>query len=409
MIRGSKKLTLAAIYFTFFIDNLSWAIVFPIFAPYFLDAGNVLFSPDVSPATRSMILGFFLTAFSLGQLLGAPWIGEFADQHGRKKALGLAIFFTFLGIGASAWFMTANNLYGLFIARLVTGAFASSTSVCLSSISDLSENEGEKLKNFGHLSLAAGLAFVAGAFFGGKLADRGINPLFGESFPLWIASALAFLNFLFVLFAVRETVVQTERKKFCLFQGFQNIRLALKTKGLKEIYLIFFFFLFAWVVLFQFFPVLMVERFGFTSSNIGDMALFMGVCWAVGAGYLNKWALCRFPTKYILEFCLIGFAVLCTATLFFSQLYVLLGILGVCVVLGAVAWPICNSLVSNLSSQKIQGKALGMTQSIQSLAMTLGPAIAAPFFHISFSLPFLLSAVTCLVAIVLYYSLVKSS
>src|SRR5690606_34294193 len=62
-----KRLTLASVFFTFFIDNLCWAIVFPIFAPYFLDPENKLFTPDVSIAERTTMLGFFLMAFSLGQ------------------------------------------------------------------------------------------------------------------------------------------------------------------------------------------------------------------------------------------------------------------------------------------------------------------------------------------------------
>jgi MFS family permease len=76
MTEKKRKITLFSVYFTFFVDTLSWAIVFPIFAPYFLDPHNVLFSASVSTATRTTILGLFLMAFSFGQFLGAPIMGE---------------------------------------------------------------------------------------------------------------------------------------------------------------------------------------------------------------------------------------------------------------------------------------------------------------------------------------------
>ena len=60
-----RKLTFLSVYFTFFIDNLSWAVVFPIFAPYFLNESSDLFVPGTSVGTRSMVLGFFLMAFSV--------------------------------------------------------------------------------------------------------------------------------------------------------------------------------------------------------------------------------------------------------------------------------------------------------------------------------------------------------
>src|SRR5579872_5163889 len=99
------RLSLAAVFFTFFVDNLCWAIVFPILAPYFLDKDNRIFSPDVSDAARTAVFSLFIMAFSLGQFLGAPILGEYADRHGRKRALGVSVFFTLVGLSISAWSM----------------------------------------------------------------------------------------------------------------------------------------------------------------------------------------------------------------------------------------------------------------------------------------------------------------
>ena len=187
----SSKLSLAAIFFTFFIDNLCWSIVFPIFAPYFLDPNNVLFSSSIDEAMRNKILGFFLMAFSLGQFFGGPLVGEYADRSGRKKALAVSIVFTFIGLGVTAWSMKMHILWLLFFGRLMTGFFASNLSICLACISDLSATEKSKVKRFGMLSVLGGLSFILGALIGGKLSDPSLSSAFSPDLPLWIDSQIS--------------------------------------------------------------------------------------------------------------------------------------------------------------------------------------------------------------------------
>ncbi len=400
-----RKWTFISVYLTFFVDNVSWAVVFPIFAPYFLDPHN--FSPEVSSGTRTMILGFFLMAFSLGQFLGAPVIGEYADKHGRKKALTISVFFTLIGLALSAWSMQINNLYLLFAGRLITGIFASTTTVCLSCVSDLSENEKAKVKNFGYLSMIAGLAFVLGAFLGGKLSDKSISASFSANVPLWLAAGLTFINFFFVLFGFQETSIIHPNVRFHLLESFHHIKIALQTEKIKRIYSVYFLFLFAWTVLLQFFPVLTVEKFAFTNSNIADLALFMGICWAIGSGYLNKLLVHRFDAMIVLEVCLVVFAILCGMVIFPRHIYSVLAILGVCVILGGIAWPICTGQISNMAPREMQGKILGLSQSVQSFAMTLSPVIGGIAFQASLHLPFLIAAVISLAAVIIYYFILK--
>ncbi|PIS02505.1 MAG: hypothetical protein COT85_04885 [Chlamydiae bacterium CG10_big_fil_rev_8_21_14_0_10_42_34] len=407
MMTRKKKASLIAVYFTFFIDNLSWAIVFPIFAPYFLDPGNVLFSPEVTLGTRTMILGVFLMAFSLGQFFGAPVIGEYADKHGRRKALILSVFFTLIGLCLSAWSMHAKYLVWLFVGRLLTGVFASSNSVCLSCVADLSDTEKTKVKYFGYLSMIAGLAFLVGAFVGGKLADKTVDSSFFTAVPLWLAAGLTFLNFLFVLFGFRETTAIHPNARFHLMRAFQDIKTALETKKIKRTYLIYFLFLLAWIILLQFFPVLTVQKFAFTSSNIGDLALFIGICWSMGSGYLNKVLAKHFKSSITLEVCLVGFTILCGSVIFPHHIYELLPILGMCVIFGGIAWPICTGMISSMAPREIQGKILGVSQSVQSLAMAIGPVIGGIAYGISLNLTFLIASFFSLVAVITYYFMLK--
>lgn len=407
--RVEKKLSLISILSTFFIDNLGWAIVFPLFAPYFLDPQNNVFAADVSERTRTLILGFFLTAFSLGQFLGAPIVGEYGDRYGRKRALLMSGFFTCMGLILTAWSLQRNYLPLLFLGRLMTGFSASSTSVCLAAISDLSETETAKVKTFGYLAVSGGLSFVLGAFVGGKLSDPSLNSHFSLHFPIWISAALTALNFCLVFLFFRETSLIDLSVQFSWLECFKNIQRALKTEKIKRIYAIYFLFIVAWTLLFQFIPVIAVQRYAFTSSNIGDLALFMGICWAIGSGYLNRMLVGRFAPLSILEGCLIGFAVLSAVLVLPYHLYWVLAVLGCCTIIGGLAWPLCNGMISNAAPPQFQGKILGMSQSVQSFAAAIAPALGGVAFKFYPSLPFLLGALACLASVIIYFSLKEPS
>lgn len=406
MMADSKRLSFYTLCFTFFVDYLSWAVVFPIFAPYFLDVNDRVFSAFVPAGTRTMLLGFFLTAFSLGQFLGAPLIGEYADKHGRKKALMWSVLFVFLGLILTAYCMGINNLYGLFAGRLITGIFSSTTSLCLSCASDLSEDEKGKMKNFGTLSMLGGFAFVIGAFAGGKLSDPTISSSFSPNFPIWIAAGFTLINFIFIVVGFRETSEINPNVRFHVLESFQNIKLALKTEKIKRIYIIYFLFFTAWTILFQFIPVLTVEKFFYTNSNIGDLALFMGVSWAIGSGYLNHYFVHRFDSGRILELCLIGFTILCALIVYPKHIYSLMAVIGLCVIFGSIAWPICTGAISNTAPQQMQGKVMGLSQSVQSFAMSVGPVIGGIAFKSSLELPFFIaSGISFLAAAVYFFAL----
>lgn len=399
-----RRRSLGSIFFTFFVDNLAWSIVFPIFAPYFLDPTNKIFSPEVSLATRTTLLSFFLAIFPLAQFFGAPLIGEFADKEGRKKALTYTIFFSVIGLFLSAWSMKNGWLVFLFFSRLITGFFSGNLSICLASIADLAKEEKHRTKHFGYLAVVAGFSFIIGAFVGGKCSDSTEYALFNPAFPFWIGGVLMLLNFLFVLFLFKETKLPDPSTRFIFLESVYNIKKIFEIKRLTTIYMIYFFFLFSWNVLFQFTPVLVVKNFAFSNSDIGDMAAFMGICWAIGSGGINKFLLKVFKGAKILEGSIILFTIFAALLIVPKSVTVLLILLGICVVCAGMAWPICTNIISLKAGENMQGKVLGISQSMQSLAMATSPLVGV-LTQISFTLPFLSAALFSLIAGILYFRL----
>jgi DHA1 family tetracycline resistance protein-like MFS transporter len=400
---SKRKISFSAILFTFFVDNLGWSIVFPIFAPLFLDPNNQIFSADIEVSTRTIILGVFLAAFPLAQFFGAPLLGEFADKSGRKKALVLSIILTLVGYVISAWSIQVRNLTLLFIGRIVTGLFSGNLSVCLATISDLSISEKAKTRNFGFLSVLAGFSFILGAFLGGKFSDSTVFKYFNAALPLWIASFLSLINLFFIIFAFKETIEIKKHVKFDLLEGIHNIQEALKTKNIKIIYVIYFLFVFGWTILFQFSPVLVVKKFHFTNSRIGDLAAFMGICWAIGAGPINKFLSKLFSPFKILDVALLIFTILCGLVGFPRSIVGVILLLGACVTIGGLAWPLCATIISNRAPRRMQGKIMGMSQSMQSLAMAISPIIGGLSDKINVYFTFLIAALASLIAGLIYF------
>ena len=237
-----QKSSLFSVFFTFAVDNLGATIVFPIFAPLFLDPSKGLLGASVSSTYKTTLLGFFLGIYPFMQFIFAPILGEYADHHGRKRALLLTTFLTFLGYGLSVYGIHQHSLFWIFFARLIMGIGAGNLSICLSSLSDLSPSKKKKIRYYSYGSAIAGFTFILGPFVGGKLSDPTVYPLFDSAFPMLIGAILALINVIFILIAFAETLGTPSKKPFDLIKGIHNIQTALKTERIRPLYLIYFFF-----------------------------------------------------------------------------------------------------------------------------------------------------------------------
>lgn len=392
--KRKRSLTLIAILCTFFVDNLSWSIVYPVFAPFFLNPSAGAFSSPVTIATRTAVLGLYLSVFHFAQFLFSPLIGEFSDRNGRRKAFLYTIFCTFIGCALSAIGMQRKSLMLLFFGRAVTGVFSGNLSICLAAIADLSEKSGRKLTHFGHMALVAGSAFIFGAYLGGKLSDHTLSPYFFLALPFWISGLMTFLNYLFVFCFFNEPFVKNREIKFHLSEGFKNIATALRAPNIKRLYLIYFLFLLAWNVVLQFSPILAVTAFGFSTSELGNFIAFLGICWGIGSGILTKPCLQWFNNRSVLWSCLLLFSLCAFLIIFPQKPLVFMALVGASVMISGVAWPVCTEMISSKANKNMQGKVLGLSQSIQSFAMGLAP-LAALLTYAAERVPFTLGGVLC--------------
>jgi len=71
--------------------------------------------------------------------------------------------------------------------------------------------------------------------------------------------------------------------------------------------------------------------------------------------------------------------------------------LGIAVFFASFSWPICAGAISSAAKGSIQGKVMGMSQSMQSLAMLIAPILGGPALSAHMGLSFSLAVVFSLI------------
>jgi MFS family permease len=140
-------------------------------------------------------VGVLVSAFSLAQLLSAPWWGRVSDRHGRRPAL-------LIGLGAAAVsyvvFAFAQNLWILLLSRLVQGAGGGTVGVLQAYIADATEPK-DRARSLGWLSAATNAGVAIGPVIGSTSMQM------GREAPGLLAAGLCIINMVFAWAFLHET------------------------------------------------------------------------------------------------------------------------------------------------------------------------------------------------------------
>ncbi|MCC6243170.1 MAG: MFS transporter [Gemmatimonadaceae bacterium] len=161
---------------TAFIDMLGLLMILPLLPFYAKTLGG-----------GGLVVGLLVIAFSLAQLVSAPYWGRFSDKHGRRPAL-------MVGLAASAIayvvFAYADSLWLLFLSRIVQGAGGGTVSVIQAYVSDATKPE-DRAKSLGWLSAATNAGVAIGPVIGSAVSG------WGPHAPGLLAAALCAVNVVF--------------------------------------------------------------------------------------------------------------------------------------------------------------------------------------------------------------------
>ncbi len=357
-----KRSPLLVIFVTVFIDLIGFGIVIPVL-PYYVEGTKFQASPRM--------VGLLFASYSIMQLIFTPILGRLSDRYGRRPVLFLSLLGTSFGFLVLGF---ATTLWMLFAGRIIDGITGGNISTAQAYIADVTTKE-DRAKGMGLIGAAFGLGFTFGPAIGGILSRWGI------SVPFFFAGGLALANAVLLYFTLPETVTPDHPARASAAVGrWSQLFAALKQTRLAFVLAIYFLFVVAFSIMTTSFALFTMYRFGYDALHNGYIFMFVGIVGVVIQGGLIGRLVKQFGE---LPLIVIG------ALLFAGSLFAIpylgpqVGLLWLLLVAGgfalgnSLATPSLQTLASKSAGAGEQGGVLGVTQSVASLARTVGPTISA--------------------------------
>jgi len=183
-----------------------------------------------------------------------------------------------------------------------------------------------------------------------------------------------------------ETHAAKAGHKLDLIKGIHNVMQALHLANLRRYFIIVLLWTLGWGLSVQWYGVFAIEKFQLSQQGITWGLILQGLLWTFGGSFLNPILLKRYSTKTA---CLTGFAgaILFIVLSSFANSFILFTSMYALAAVGA-SFALSNALnlLSIASPKSIQGKTMGLSQSMMSLAWFLVPIAGSALGNVNVNL-----------------------
>jgi len=394
---------MAFIVITVMLDSVGFGIILPVTPQLIMELSGEPLSGT------AYYIGWMWFAYAIMQFFFAPIIGNLSDHFGRRPVLLLAMF----ALGADYLIMAAApTIIWLFVGRVVAGIAGSTYSTANAYIADISSPE-KRAQNFGLIGAAFGVGFILGPVIGGLLGEL------GPRVPFYAAAVICFVNLLFGIIVLKETLDPSKRRRFS-WKRANPIGALIHLKASPVVFrlaIAMFLYLLAHFALPTVWVVYVMEKFAWTESDIGFSLGFAGAMMVVVQGGLIRIIIPKIGAARAGYLGMLLMAVGFTGYAFSTQGWHLYLWLFVAALAGLVM-PAFQSTMTSQVSENSQGELQGAIASLNGIAMIIGPLIMTRLFGY-FSGPatpiyfpgaaFIVSAMLTIIALVLFYMVTKKA
>jgi DHA1 family tetracycline resistance protein-like MFS transporter len=375
-ISPPPKRALFLVFFTIFLDILGFGILVPVI-PF-------LVQPFDSSA---LIIGLLTVAFSFSQFLAAPVLGVMSDRWGRRPILIISIIGAAIAYTA---FGAAHALWVFFLARIVDGLSGGNISTAQAYIADVSP-PADRAKNFGLIGAAFGAGFVLGPAIGGILSQVSLSA------PAYLAGGLSILSAIFAYYMLPESLPperrRTEPFTWHDFNPFGRLLFFMKQPILLQNFTAMLTIGLAMNALRSNFAVYAREALQYDASHVGYLYAYLGTIVVFTQMVLVRHLAPKLGEK---NTALIGFSAMIIGFLWMGtepDLLQIMMIMPLIAVGNGLCFPTITAMNSHAVKDSEQGGVMGAQQSVNSMAMMIGPFIAGwAFDHISMGAPYSMAA-----------------
>jgi MFS family permease len=397
---------------TAFIDMMGLLMVIPLIPFYVkkLEGAGI----DLAGAHLGigLLSGIVASAFTVAQLLSAPYWGRFSDRFGRRPALLIA-----LGASAVAYliFGFANSILLLFFSRIVQGAGGGTVGVIQAYVADATEPEN-RARALGWLSAATNLGVALGpvvGFLAIMLGEQDLVPgpatvKLGHAAPGIVAALLCGLNMLFASRYLTESRVPHDGHAAVPRRPREALLRVISHSGEPASRLIWIYAIAigAFQGITAILALFLNARFQVTEKTIGYFFTYIGAISVFARVLLLGPAVDRFGEARLSRIGIVTLAAGVVSMPLATGLWSLALAVAMIPLGTAFTFPCVTSLLSRVISSSERGLYMGLQQTFGGVAR-----IAAPLFYgwafdtLGIAVPFYFSAAFVLVTIFLGFGL----
>ncbi|MEM7174727.1 MAG: MFS transporter [Chlamydiota bacterium] len=348
-----------------FVDVFGLTLALPILISL-LTTGDFLPSM-ITTHVRYAYLAAVIALYPIVMFFGASFMGDLSDMIGRKKVLMLCMLIFCGGFLLMAVSIEKKSLALLFLGRGLTGVAAASFATAMAAIADLSPTK----KKATYMSIAIffqSMGFVLGPLIAGIFSNAHFVSFFSLSLPLFLASGIALVAFIWFWVAFGKAFVKNMNKKIHPLRMIAVFVEAAKHPAIRLLVVAFLLHQIAIALFLQLVLIFFQNTYHYATFGIGMVYSFTGL-W-LGSGILIISRIVKYyHIEWIAVFSLIvlSFLMMMIAIVRIKWLsWALLCPIGV---FGSVAWSAMLTSFSNAADASSQGWVMGLTGSIVALSL----------------------------------------
>ena len=339
------------------------------------------------------VYGLLLTLYSLFQFIGAPYLGSLSDQKGRKPILIVSqagtllswlVFIIALSLPDIPIWGFALPLWIIALSRILDGITGGNTSVANAYVADITTRD-QKSYIFGYLGGIAGLGMIIGPGLGGFAASTSL----GYIGTLIVATGISIVALITIFLLLKESHPpenRVEKKRLSLSKSifvYRRIKEANPDATIKLLFGLKFMFSVMMAFYISTIALFLIDLFKFDTGELGVFMLVVGIFLSFNQAIVSKWFIRKFGAPKTLIFGLgLAFLGLFCITLT-SNLYLYCAFYYVLNLGLSICFPTFNSLISTHADPKKQGEIMGISESLNSLALALFPIAGAALYGLA--------------------------
>ena len=340
---------LLPIYGTTLVDTLGYTMMIPLL-------------PAVIREYRAsdVMVGALLSVPALCSMIAAPVWGKFSDRLGRKPIIIAAQVLTLAGYLAQA---ASHSLVWIFVARIVSGCGGGSLGAVQSYIADVTKEDQRDLA-YSLYGAVFGMGFIVGPISAGFMMKYGL------ALPFFVAAALETFNIIFTGAFLPRSMKQAKREK----TSFSESLKAANVPGVRRVLIRQFLAIFAIVFFLANFSLYLNHVLHAAVAQVGWLLSAAGAVGGAALILVVSPLAARIGDRRVAQIGLLLSFVAYGMLAFVNALPVFFVLLLLWAVGSSMVEPTLTALLSVRAKPSERGAIMGVSDSINSLAMILGPA-----------------------------------